>query len=267
MERVGLLAGAGHLPVECAKAAKRLGFEVCAVRLLDESPEELKDCTAECVDTSIGHLDAILNYLKEKGIKKVTMLGKVTKELLFNGKVTPDARMMELIMALPDRKDDTIMMMFVRELAKAGMQAFDQTALLRMLMPHRGTLTELEPTKEQMKDMEFGFRIAKELGRLDIGQTVVVKNMAVMALEAIEGTDACIARGGKLANGGAVVVKVAKPEQDNRFDVPTVGKATIEGMVKAGATALAIEADKTLLVEKEDVLALAKEHGITIAAI
>ena len=122
-------------------------------------------------------------------------------------------------------------------------------------------------TKEQMKDMEFGFRIAKELGRLDIGQTVVVKNMAVMALEAIEGTDACIARGGKLANGGAVVVKVAKPEQDNRFDVPTVGKATLEGMVKVGATALAIEADKTLLVEKEDVLALAKEHGITIAAI
>ena len=141
MERVGLLAGAGHLPVECAKAAKRLGFEVCAVRLLDESPEELKDCTAECVDISIGHLDAILNYLKEKGIKKVTMLGKVTKELLFNGKVTPDARMMELIMALPDRKDDTIMMMFVRELAKAGMQAFDQTAHHRKHKPNPGTHT------------------------------------------------------------------------------------------------------------------------------
>ncbi|WP_294160514.1 LpxI family protein [uncultured Selenomonas sp.] len=267
MERVGLLAGAGHLPVECAKAAKRLGFEVYAVRLLDESAADLKDCTAECVDISIGHIDAILNYLKEKGIKKVTMLGKVTKELLFNGKVQPDARMLELIMALPDRKDDTIMMMFVRELAKAGMQAFDQTALLRMLMPHRGVLTELAPTKEQQKDMEFGFRIAKELGRLDIGQTVVVKNMAVMALEAIEGTDACIERGGKLANGGAVVVKVAKPEQDNRFDVPTVGKATVEKMIEVGATALAIEADKTLFVEKEDVLALAKEHGITIAAI
>ena len=267
MERVGLLAGAGHLPVECAKAAKRLGFEVYAVRLLDESAADLKDCTAECVDISIGHIDAILNYLKEKGIKKVTMLGKVTKELLFNGKVQPDARMLELIMALPDRKDDTIMMMFVRELAKAGMQAFDQTALLRMLMPHRGVLTELAPTKEQQKDMEFGFRIAKELGRLDIGQTVVVKNMAVMALEAIEGTDACIERGGNLANGGAVVVKVAKPEQDNRFDVPTVGKATVEKMIEVGATALAIEADKTLFVEKEDVLALAKEHGITIAAI
>ena len=267
MERIGLLAGAGKLPVECAKAAKLLGYEVYAVALLPETDAELKECTADCQSISIAHLDAVLNYLKEHQVSKVTMIGKVTKELLFSGKVQPDARMLKLIMELPDRKDDTIMMMFVRELAKAGMQAFDQTALLRMLMPHRGTLTELEPTKEQMKDMEFGFRIAKELGRLDIGQTVVVKNMAVMALEAIEGTDACIARGGKLANGGAVVVKVAKPEQDNRFDVPTVGKATIEGMVKAGATALAIEADKTLLVEKEDVLALAKEHGITIAAI
>ena len=267
MERIGLLAGAGKLPVECAKAAKLLGYEVYAVALLPETDAELKECTADCQFISIAHLDDVLNYLKEHQVSKVTMIGKVTKELLFSGKVQPDARMLKLIMELPDRKDDTIMMMFVRELAKAGMQAFDQTALLRMLMPHRGTLTELEPTKEQMKDMEFGFRIAKELGRLDIGQTVVVKNMAVMALEAIEGTDACIARGGKLANGGAVVVKVAKPEQDNRFDVPTVGKATIEGMVKAGATALAIEADKTLLVEKEDVLALAKEHGITIAAI
>ena len=267
MERVGLLAGIGRLPVECAKAATAMGYEVYAVALLPDTDKELADCVADYREISIAHLDDILNYLKDNDIHKVTMLGKVTKELLFAGNVQPDARMLKLIMSLPDRKDDTIMMMFVRELAKAGMQAFDQTALLRMLMPHRGTLTELEPTKEQMKDMEFGFRIAKELGRLDIGQTVVVKNMAVMALEAIEGTDACIARGGKLANGGAVVVKVAKPEQDNRFDVPTVGKATIEGMVKAGATALAIEADKTLLVEKEDVLALAKAHGITIAAI
>ena len=266
MERVGLLAGAGHLPVECAKAAKRLGFEVCAVRLLDESPEELKDCTAECVDISIGHLDAILNYLKEKGIKKVTMLGKVTKELLFNGKVTPDARMMELIMALPDRKDDTIMMMFVRELAKAGMQAFDQTALIHKLMPHRGTITSREPDEREKKDMEFGFRMAKEIGRLDVGQTVVVKDSAVMALEAIEGTDACIRRGGQLARGGAVVAKVAKPAQDNRFDVPTVGKATLETMVEVGATALAVEADKTLLVEREAVVKLAEEHGIAIVA-
>ena len=266
MERVGLLAGAGKLPVECARAAKALGFEVYAVALLPETDAELADFAVEYKEISVAHLDAILNYLKEKEIKKVTMIGKVTKELLFSGKVQPDARMMQLIMSLPDRSDDTIMMMFVRELAKAGMEAFDQTMLIRKLMPHRGTLTKREPTQAQRQDMEFGFRMAKELGRLDVGQTVVVKNLAVMALEAIEGTDACIRRGGELANGGAVVAKVAKPQQDNRFDVPTVGLKTIEMMVSVKASALAIEADKTLLVEREKVLALAEANDIAIVA-
>ena len=262
MQRIGLLAGAGKLPVECAKAAKLLGYEVYAVALLPETDAELKECTADCQSISIAHLDAVLNYLKEHQVSKVTMIGKVTKELLFSGKVQPDARMLKLIMELPDRKDDTIMMMFVRELAKAGIQAFDQTALIRRLMPHRGVITKREPTAEEREDMEFGFRMANE-----IGQTAVVKNMAVMALEAIEGTDACIHRGGQLARGGAVVAKVAKPQQDDRFDVPTVGLATIQSMVDVGATALAIEADKTLLVEREEMLALAEANNITIAAI
>ena len=267
MDRIGLLAGAGKLPVECAKAAKLLGYEVYAVALLPETDAELKECTADCQFISIAHLDDVLNYLKEHQVSKVTMIGKVTKELLFSGKVQPDVRMMKLIMELPDRKDDTIMMMFVRELAKAGIQAFDQTALIRRLMPHRGVITKREPTAEERKDMEFGFRMAKEIGRLDVGQTAVVKNMAVMALEAIEGTDACIHRGGELARGGAVVAKVAKPQQDDRFDVPTVGLATIQSMVDVGATALAIEADKTLLVEREEMLALAEANNITIAAL
>ena len=160
MERIGLLAGAGKLPVECAKAAKLLGYEVYAVALLPETDAELKECTADCQSISIAHLDAVLNYLKEHQVSKVTMIGKVTKELLFSGKVQPDARMLKLIMELPDRKDDTIMMMFVRELAKAGIQAFDQTALIRRLMPHRGVITKREPTAEERKDMEFGFRMA-----------------------------------------------------------------------------------------------------------
>lgn len=266
MERIGLLAGAGKLPVECARAAKALGYEVCAVALLAETDPELADFSAEYKEISVAHLDAILSYLKEKEIKKVTMIGKVTKELLFNGKVQPDARMLQLIMSLPDRSDDTIMMMFVKELAKAGMEAFDQTMLIRSLMPREGVITKREPTEDQRKDMEFGFRMAKELGRLDVGQTVVVKNLAVMALEAIEGTDACIRRGGELANGGAVVVKVAKPQQDDRFDVPTVGLKTIETMVSVKASLLAIEAGKTLLVEREKVLALAEANDIVIAA-
>ena len=266
MEKLGILAGAGKLPVECARAAQQMGYEVYAVGLLRETDPEIAEFAADFQSISVGQLEAILNYLQSKDLHLITMIGKVTKELLFNGAVIPDVKMLQLIMSLPDRSDDTIMMAFVRELARAGMQTFDQTALIRKLMPHRGTITKREPTEEERQDIEFGLLIAKELGRLDIGQTVVVKNRAVMALEAIEGTDACIIRGGKLANGGAVVAKVSKPQQDNRFDVPTIGYKTIESMIEAGATALAIEADKTLLVERDKVIALAEEKGITIVA-
>ena len=267
MERLGILAGVGKLPVECARAAAQLGYEVYSVGLLPSSDIQIAQFSKDYQFISVAQLDSILNYLKSNQIQKVTMIGKVTKELLFNGAVMPDTRMLQLIMSLPDRRDDTIMMAFVRELAREGIQTFDQTSLIRKLMPRRGTITQREPTEQERQDMEFGFRIAKDLGRLDIGQTVVVKNRAVMALEAIEGTDACIERGGRLACGGAVVAKVSKPQQDNRFDVPTVGYHTIENMANVGATALAIEAGKTLLVEREQMIALAEDKGISIVAI
>ena len=266
MDRLGILAGTGKLPVECARAAQKLGYEVYAIGLLADSDPQIAQFTKDFQFISVAQLDAIFNYLAQNQIKQVTLIGKVTKELLFNGAVMPDARMLQLIMALPNRNDDTIMLAFVRELAKAGIHTFDQTKLIRKLMPRRGTITQREPSEQERQDMEFGFRIAKELGHLDIGQTVVVKNRAVMALEAIEGTDACIERGGKLAHGGAVVAKVSKPQQDNRFDVPTVGYRTIENMAKVGAVALAIEAGKTLLVEREQMIAFADEQGISIVA-
>ena len=266
MEKLGILSGTGKLPVECARAAKQAGYEVYAVGLLADSDPSIAQFCSDYQFISVAQLDAILNYLTTNQIQQVTMIGKVTKELLFNGAVQPDAHMVQLIMSLPDRRDDTIMMAFVRELARAGIKTFDQTKLIRKLMPHRGTITQREPTDAERQDMEFGFRIAKELGHLDIGQTVVVKNRAVMALEAIEGTDACIERGGQLACGGAVVAKVSKPQQDNRFDVPTVGYRTIDNMAKVGAVALAIEAGKTLLVEREQMIALADAKGITIVA-
>ncbi len=266
MERLGLLAGEGMLPVEFVRTARQLGYEVFAIGLLPETNSQIAELATDYKQISVAQLDAILNYLKENQVKRVTMIGKVTKELLFNGAVQPDERMLQLIMSLPDRRDDTIMMAFVRELAMNGFQAFDQTALIRKLIPRRGVITSREPTPAERQDMDFGFMIAKELGRLDIGQTVVVKNRAVMALEAIEGTDACILRGGKLANGGAVVTKVSKPKQDNRFDVPTVGKKTVEVMAEVGATALAIEADKTLLVDRAATVAFADEKNIAIIA-
>lgn len=267
MERIGLLAGAGKLPAMFANAAIELGYEVYAVALLDETDETLKDVATNYKKISIGQLDALIRHLKENDVVSVTMLGKVTKELLFNNKVQPDAAMTRLIMTLPNRNDDTVMLAFINELQNAGMKAMDQTELIKKLMPPKGSITKSEPTESEKADIEFGFKVAKELGRLDIGQTVVVKNLAVMALEAIEGTDACILRGGELAKGGAVVVKVAKPKQDNRFDVPTVGLKTIESMIKSRAKVLAVEAGETLLVEKEKVAHLAEANGITITAV
>lgn len=268
MEKIGLLAGVGRLPVVCAQAAKALGIEVSAVSLLADTDAELPAVAADHRAINVSKLGAIIDYLKERGVTKVTLLGKVTKELLFAGShEQPDRRMMQLLMSLPDKKDDTIMLAFVKELAKEGLEAFDQTALLKTLMPAAGTLTKREPTEEERADMEMALMMAKELGRHDIGQTAVVKEKAVMALEAIEGTDACIRRGGALSGGGAAVGKAAKPQQDMRFDVPTVGAATIESMIAAGAKALAIEAGRVLVVDQAKVLALAEENGITIAAI
>ena len=162
MEKIGILAGAGKLPVECARAAKQL------VGLLPVTDPQIAEFSADFQSISVGQLEAILNYLKSKDLHKITMIGKVTKELLFNNAVLPDAKMLQLIMSLPNRNDDTIMMAFVRELAKEGLETFDQTALIRKLMPHRGTITKREPTDEERADMEFGLMIAKELGRLDI---------------------------------------------------------------------------------------------------
>ena len=266
MERVGLLAGIGALPVECARSAREQGYEVYVVALLPETDQSLKDYATDYQEISVFKVGKILSYLKKKQVDKVTMIGKVTKELLYAHKAMPDFKTMQILMSLPNRKDDTVMQALVEAVESTGATVVDQTALIRPLMPEKGTLTKREPTDDEKRDMEFGFQMAKEIGRLDVGQTVVVKNLAVMALEAIEGTDACIHRGGQLARGGAVVAKVAKPQQDRRFDVPAVGQTTIESMIEAGAKALVIEAGQTLLVEKTQVLQLAEANGITIVA-
>ena len=155
----------------------------------------------------------------------------------------------------------------ISELAKEGITTFDQTMLLKMIMPKKGVLTKRQPTERENLDMEFGFKMAKALGGLDIGQTVVVKDKAVMALEAIEGTDACIKRGGELGRGESVVVKTAKPDQDVRFDVPAVGRKTLQSMIDSGCTVLAVEAERTIFVEQEAVLDMANKKGIVICAV
>ncbi len=266
MKTIGLLAGVGRLPVEFARAASGMGFTVIAVGVVPGVDPELAGAAKKYHAVSVGELDRIIAILKEEGVGEVTMLGKVTKELMFTGAVRLDERARKLFAGLADNRDDTIMLAFVRELASEGIGVLDQTELIRALLPAPGLIARRAPTAEEDADMEFGMRMAKEIGALDIGQTVVVKNRAVLAVEAIEGTDACIRRGGQLGGGGAIVAKVAKPGQDVRFDVPTVGPDTIRAMIESEAVALVIEAGKTLLVDRDKVVALADENNIAIVA-
>lgn len=266
MKTIGLLAGVGRLPVEFARAARGMGFKVIAIGLLPGVDNELSSAADKFYAISVGELDKIITTLKDEAVSEVTMIGKITKELMFAGAVQLDVRMQKLLAGLKDNSDDTIMLAFVREFAATGIGVLDQTALIRALMPAEGLLSKRAPSDTERADMEFGFAMAKQIGGLDIGQTVVVKNLAVMAVEAIEGTDACIRRGGQLGRGGIVVAKVAKPNQDMRFDMPTVGPDTITAMIEVRAAALVIEAGKTLLVDKQTVLKLAEEHSIAIMA-
>ena len=266
METLGLLSGIGHLPVDVAQSAKAMGYRVVAIAVVPGVDPGLAASVDAYYDIHIGKLGKIINTLKKNQVTKVTMIGKVTKEILYSeGAIIPDFRAIKLLTSLPDRKDDTIMNAIVKELEEEKMAVMDQTLLIQPLLPAPGVLSKRKPTADELEDIEFGFQVAKEIGRLDIGQTVVVKNKAVMAVEAIEGTDACILRGGTLGKG-VIVAKTAKPAQDNRFDMPSVGVRTIESMIAAGAAGIVMEAGRTLLVERERTLALADEHNMFVVA-
>lgn len=263
---LGVLAGIGHLPVDLVLGAKAAGYKTIVVGVVPGLDEELSKVADVFYTTNIGKLGKILDILKKHNIKNVTMIGKVTKEVLYSeGAIIPDWQAIKLLSSLPDRHDDTIMTALVNKIMSQGIGVIDQTYFLKELMPEAGVLSKRQPTAEEMQDMEYGFAMAKKIGGLDIGQTVVVKNKAVMAIEAIEGTDKCILRGGTLGKG-VIVAKTAKPAQDNRFDVPSVGVTTIESMIAAGAVGIVIEAGSTLLVGRAEVLDLANRHNITIVA-
>ncbi len=267
MSKVGLIAGVGLLPVEFMRAAQSQGYEVVVITVVPNTAPELEQEANEYHHISVAKLDKIIKTMKNSGAKEVTMLGKVTKEVLYKGLSFPDLRALKVLKNLRNRKDDTIMLMLVDELEKDGLAVADQTVYLRPLMPEAGVLTKKQPTESQKEDIAFGFALAKEMGKLDIGQTVVVKNKAAMAIEAIEGTDACIRRGGQLGRGESCVVKTAKPDQDPRFDVPAVGMDTLQSMIDSGCNLLAMEAKRTLFVQQEEVLKMANKHGIIICAV
>lgn len=270
MARLGLLAGVGTLPFEFVQTAKKQGHEIVCIAVVPDVDTRLRSYSDKYFEINVFKLNKILKTLCEANVKEVTMLGKVTKEYLYKRKlVIPDLRTVKLLNKLRklDFKDDTIMLALVDELEGSGLKVMDQTKYLKPLMPPPQIFTHAMPSEEQMDDIAFGFKTAKLIGQMDMGQTVVVKDKAVMAVEAIEGTDACIRRGGKLAGKGAVVVKVAKPNQDSRFDVPAVGLDTLNAMIETKCKVLAIEAEKTLFVDRFDVMDKADEHDIVIVSV
>ena len=268
MAKVGLIAGIGNLPVEFMRAAQHEGYEVVVISVVTEGAPELQAEADAYYQISVFKSDTVIKTFLKEGVTDVTMLGKVTKEHLYKKITTiPDMRTIKLLNRLRNRKDDTIMLAIVEELEKEGLAVADQTKYMRSLMPPVGVMTMRKPTEVEQLDIEFGFTFAKPMGALEIGQTVVVKEQAAMAIEAIEGTDECIKRGGALGREGAVVVKTAKPNQDVRFDVPAVGMKTLESMITGNCKVLAMEAKRTIFVEQEAVLQKANELGIVICAV
>ncbi|MFA6074648.1 MAG: UDP-2,3-diacylglucosamine diphosphatase LpxI [Negativicutes bacterium] len=265
-KKVGLVAGIGRLPVEFIKAAKAQGYSVVTIAVVDKVEEELKLLSDKYYDINVMKLDKIIKTLKKEQITQITMLGKVTKEVIFSKWFLPDFRLIKLIAKLPNRSDDTVTLALINEINNEGIQAMDQTLLLKKMFIPVGVYTRRRPSEAELADIKYALKMAKAIGRYDIGQTVVVKDCAVIAVEAIEGTNKCILRGGELTRGGAVVAKVAKPMQDSRFDMPAVGTETIEAMITAQAKVLAIEADQTLIVDFEKTIALADKHGIAVVA-
>ena len=265
-EKIGLIAGGGQFPLLIAEAAKKQGMRVIAVAHHGETETSLSDKVDDIIWLKLGQLGRLIQGLKRHGVAKTLMAGTIAKKRMFEN-VRPDFRSIQIMTRLAVFHDDDILRALAAELEKEGIVIVSSTLYLPELLAPQGCLTRKKPSKGQREDIRFGWKVAKELGRLDIGQCVVVRRKTILALEAIEGTDETIRRGGILAREKAVVVKVSKPTQDLRFDVPSVGPETIRVMSEVKASLLAVEAGKTLLFDKGQMIALANEAGLTIVSL
>jgi UDP-2,3-diacylglucosamine hydrolase len=270
---IGLLAGSGRFPILFAEKARQLGLPVVCVGIADEAAPELVPLVDRFYWAGLARLGRMIRCFKREGVKSIVMAGKIQKVKMNTPfrflRHLPDWRMIWAWCCLPrkDNKDDTILLGLIAEFKKDGMAFASALDFCPELLVKPGILTKRKPTAAEEADIAFGWELAKRMGDLDVGQSVAVRERAVLAVEAIEGTDQAILRAGKLCpRGGIVVVKVAKPQQDMRFDVPTIGCGTMESMRQAGARLLAIEADKTIIIDQEQTVALADRYGIAIVA-
>ncbi|MCG8589334.1 MAG: UDP-2,3-diacylglucosamine diphosphatase LpxI [Proteobacteria bacterium] len=266
---LGLIAGDGAFPAAIAASARSTGRRVAAVAFRGITHPALESQVDACHWLALGQVDALIEAFRAAGVTEVVMAGKVAKTHLFGSRapLEPDARATRLLAALSDRNDDTILRALTDELEREGFSLRPQNEWAPALGATPGPLGAIAPTAAQVADLRYAWPIAKALGALDVGQTVVVKDRAVLALEAIEGTDAAIARGGDLAGGGAVVVKVAKPNQDPRFDLPAIGPATLAAAAAAKVAVLGFEARGTVVLERSQLVARADGDGIALVGL
>ena len=249
-----------------AEEAKREGYSVIAVAHRGESDAGIEKIVDETTWVYVGQLGKIIAAFQRAGVSEAVMAGGIRKVKLF-GNFRPDLRGARFLAKLKSREDDALLRGIADELAAEDIRILESTLCLSHIIPAKGVLTKRAPLQKEWVDIDLGFRVAKEIGRLGIGQTVVVKNRVVVAVEAVDGTDATIQRGGVLAHSGCVVVKVSKPQQDLRFDVPAIGADTVDNLHRVGGTVLAVEAGKTILLEKERLLRQADTHGISVVGV
>ena len=269
-ETIGLIAGSGRFPLLFAQEAKRQGHRVVAIALSGVTEDSLSEIADEVHTFKLGKVSAPLRALKKAGVRRAVMAGKVQHNSLFGG-IMPDLRAIKILAGLRDRRTDTILRALADEFAKEGIELISSATHLSHLMPEPGVLTRRAPSKSESADIELGWRAAKAIAGFDIGQSVAVRDRAVVAVEAMEGTDALLLRAAQIVRShgrkpGLVLVKVAKPQQDFRFDLPVLGPDSLRAFREAGITAAAIEAGKTILLDKDEFLRGADDMKLAVLA-
>lgn len=265
-QKIGLIAGSGQFPLLFARAARENGFEIYAAAYRDEADPELSQYVKSIQWVHLGQIGKLIKFFRSHDIGQAVMMGAIRKTRMFTH-VKPDMKALALVAGMCHTHDDALLRQFAAYLEKEGIQIRPSTFLLPELLAPAGVWTRRKPSRSERMDIQMGYRIAKEIGRLDIGQCVVVGGGSVLAVEAMEGTDAAIARGGRLGNGKAIVVKVCKPNQDTRFDVPAVGLGTIEAMHAATIRTLAVEAGKAVVFDRDAMIERADAYKMTIVAL
>jgi DUF1009 family protein len=259
----GLIAGNGRFPFLVLEGARAKGVDLSVVAIKEETDPHIDTAAGDVTWVGIGQLGKMISCFKDRGVTKAIMAGQVKHVQIFSGAM-PDMRMVKMLWNLPRRNTDALIGGVAAELEKEGIELIDSTYFIPDHLAPEGTLTKRQPNNLEVENIKYGLHIADEIARLDLGQTIIIRSKACVAIEAMEGTDATIRRAGEIAKGKLTVVKVAKPDQDMRFDVPVVGVPTIQAMIDAGATCLSVTSGKTLIFDRHEMLSLADANKISV---